>query len=233
MKVAIMQPYFLPYIGYFQLINHVDKFIIYDNVQYTKKGWINRNRFLNNNQAQYFTLPIKKDSDYLNIKDRVLANDYLLQNKKQLRKIENAYKKAPFFKEVYPIIEKCFLYEKTNLFDFIIHSILAIKEYLNIGTDIIISSEIEDKTDFTGAERVKNICKLINANEYINPIGGTDLYDKVNFKNNGLKLNFLKTKDFEYSQFNNDFVSYLSILDIMMFNSKEEINHMLDYYELI
>lgn len=226
-----MQPYFLPYIGYFQLINAVDKFVIYDNIQYTKKGWINRNRYLNNGKDLYFTLPIRKDSDYLDIKERVLAGDYLAQNEKQLRKIESAYKKAPFFNEVFPLIRNCFLYPEENLFQFILHSVIEIKKYLDIHTEIIISSDIEDNADLKGAERVKNICNILQAREYINPIGGTTLYDKADFKNSDIDLKFLQTDTIQYLQFKNDFISFLSILDVMMFNSIEEIKVMLDRYE--
>ncbi len=76
MKLAIMQPYFFPYIGYFQLINTVDEFVVYDNIEFTKKGWINRNRILVNGKDEYITLPIKKDSDFLHVKDRFLAETW-------------------------------------------------------------------------------------------------------------------------------------------------------------
>lgn len=228
-----MQPYFFPYIGYFQLMKAVDKFVVYDNIQYTKKGWINRNQFLSNGQSQYFTLPIKKDSDYLDIKERVLAENYLIQNERQLRKFENTYKKAPYYSSVYPIVEKCFSYKNKNLFDFIFNSIHEVKNYLNIDTEILISSDIEYNTNFKNTNRVKNICKLLNANEYINPIGGTLLYDKTDFKNNSIKLSFLKANDLRYPQFNNEFVSFLSILDVLMFNGKDDMEHLLTQFTLI
>ena len=108
MKIAIMQPYFLPYIGYYQLINAVDTFIVYDNIKYTKKGWINRNRFLFNGRDETFTIPLKNDSDYLDIYQRSLSKDYLIYNRKTLRKIEQSYRKAPNFDTVFPIIEEIF-----------------------------------------------------------------------------------------------------------------------------
>lgn len=117
MKLAIMQPYFLPYIGYFQLMHAVDYFVVYDDAQYTKKGWINRNRFLMNGKDQLFTLPLKKASDYLNVVDRHLADDYLQQERKILNQIKNAYNKAPQFSQIYPIIEGCFLYKTNSLFE--------------------------------------------------------------------------------------------------------------------
>lgn len=233
MNIAIMQPYFLPYIGYFQLMNAVDKFVVYDNIQYTKKGWINRNRFLNNGQAQYFSIPLKKDSDYLNVNQRQLAANYVEQNEKQLRKIESAYSKAPYFNDVFPLIQKCFLNKDTNLFNFIFHSICQIKKYLEIETKILVSSDFEDNSSLKGAMRVKNICKLLSGTQYINPIGGTELYTKENFKENGLKLNFLKTNKFQYKQYKNDFEPFLSILDVLMFNNKYDVFQMLNNYELV
>ena len=86
MKVAIMQPYFLPYIGYLQLLNSVDKFILYDDIEYTKKGWINRNRIVD---GEIITLPLKKDSDYLNVVERRLSDDWRKQKTKLLNKIES------------------------------------------------------------------------------------------------------------------------------------------------
>jgi hypothetical protein len=235
MKVAVMQPYFLPYIGYFQLMKHVDQYVIYDNIQFTKKGWIHRNRFLQNGKDELFTLPILKDSDFLDIRDRKLADEFLDLNKRQLRKIEAAYRKAPFFNEVYPKIEKCFLFmEHQNLFDFVFYSISIIRDYLKIDTPILISSIIGiDNHNLKGKDKVQYICKKLEANQYINPIGGIELYDKSDFAIQGLKLNFLKSKKIEYKQFDNEFVPWLSILDVLMFNSVDEVNEMLNQYELI
>ena len=123
MRLGIMQPYFLPYIGYFQLMKSVDTFIIYDNIKYTKRGWINKNRILVNGSDKLFSIPVKKDSDYLKIGERELANNSLSERKKILRQITNSYAKAPYFASTYPIIEKCFLCEESNLFHYILYSI--------------------------------------------------------------------------------------------------------------
>ena len=132
MTIAIMQPYFFPYIGYFQLINAVDEFIVHDNIQYTKKGWINRNRILSNGKDEYITLPLKNDSDYLNIIDRKLADSWPSDRNKILNKIRESYKKAPFYSDAIPLVEECFLYNDNNLFNFIYHSIRQVCNYLNI-----------------------------------------------------------------------------------------------------
>ncbi len=234
-KIAIMQPYFAPYIGYFQLMNCVDKFVVYDNIQFTKKGWINRNRLLLNGKDEIFTIPLLKDSDYADIKDRKLALDFLEVNKKTLRKIESSYKKAPFYHNVCEELNKCFLYdEEKNLFNFILNSLNIFKNYLKINTEIIISSTVDNENyNLKGKERVIHLCKELDANHYINPIGGTLLYDKTYFEENGILLNFIQSEYVDYKQFNNEFVPWLSIIDLMMFNSPEEINNMLKKYKLI
>jgi hypothetical protein len=231
--VAVMQPYFLPYIGYFQLMNAVDEFVIYDNIQFTKRGWIHRNRILENSKDVYISLPVKKDSDYLDVKDRCLADDFDKHKSKILSKIKNNYQKAPCFKEVFPIVENIFSFENKNLFEFIFNSTLILKEYLEIETDIIISSNIDIDHTLKSSDKVKAIVKKQKGNIYINPIGGLELYDKSDFQKDGIDLKFLKPELKPYSQFLNDFVPGLSIIDVLMFNSKAEIQDMLNNYNLV
>lgn len=233
MKVAIMQPYFIPYIGYFQLINAVDVFVIYDNIQYTKRGWINRNRYLMNGRPVYITLPIKKDSDFLNINQRFLIDDFNNEKKKILSRIENSYRNAPNFSVGIELMQGILAYSNRNLFDFIYNSLFQILNYLNIETKIIISSSIEGNVELKSVERVLNICKILNSDHYINPIGGLGLYNKDIFKRHGIKLNFLKNSNIEYRQFSDTFVPSLSIIDVIMFNPIEKIKIMLDEFELV
>ena len=155
-SLAIMQPYFLPYIGYFQLINAVDQFIIYDNIQYTKKGWINRNRMLQNGKDVMFSLQLKKDSDYLDIVDREISPDF--SRHKLCRKIEGTYKKAPFFAEVFPLLETIINFEDQNLFKFLQHSIIAICNHLGITTEIKISSSLPVDSAIKGQDKVLALC---------------------------------------------------------------------------
>ena len=185
MKLAIMQPYFLPYIGYFQLLNNVDSFVIYDNIQFTKKGWINRNRILLNGNDQLFSLPLKKNSDYLNVDQRFLAESFNTEALKILRKIENSYRKAPNFKEVYPLIKQIFTYKEENLFMFILNSIKEINNYLGINTEIIVSSGIDIDHSLTSSDKVLAICENLKGTNYINPVGGKDLYNKFDLSKLG------------------------------------------------
>ncbi len=233
MRLAIMQPYFMPYIGYFQLINSVDRFIIYDNIQYTKKGWINRNRILSNGKDQLITLPIKKNSDYLDVVERELSESWEKDKSKMLNVIKSSYSKAPYFQETFELISKCLNNFEVNLFKFIYDSIVLINDHLEIKTPIVISSTIDINHTLKSQDKVLSLCKEQNADIYINSIGGVELYDKGIFKQNNIELNFIKSNPIQYIQFNNEFVPWLSIIDIMMFNSKEQIKEYLNNYTLI
>ncbi len=227
MKCAIMQPYFLPYIGYFQLINAVDKFVLYDNIEFTKKGWINRNRILVNGKDEYFTLPLKKDSDYLHVDQRKLADNFPAEKAKLLRKFTAAYTKAPQFQTVFPLLESIFNNPDENLFQFIFQSLRSVCEYLDIETEIILSSSIPIDHQLKSQDKVIAICNALNATEYINPSGGVDLYSKDLFKQAGIKLEFIKSNQIEYKQFDAAFIPWLSIADVLMFNSQDSIKNAL------
>lgn len=234
MKLAIMQLYFMPYIGYFQLINAVDVFVVYDNIQFTKKGWFHRNRILVNGRDKMFSVPLKKDSDYLDVAQRVLADSFDIESKRMIRRIKASYQKAPYCKEVMPLVEECFQRGSGNLFDFIHTSLKLLTQFLQIDTKIIISSSIDIDHTLKSQDKVLAICKKLNADIYINAIGGQDLYVAEAFRNEGIELRFIKTKPVEYKQFDNEFVPWLSIIDVMMFNSKKRIKEYLhDYYSLI
>ena len=225
MRLAIMQPYFLPYIGYFQLINAVDTFVVYDNIQYTKKGWINRNRFLRNHTDAVFSVPLKKDSDSLNVEQREIAESF--DTTKLINQFRAAYHKAPCFSQAMPVIEAIIRHPETNLFRYIRQSIVAVCEYLNINTRIIDSSAVSIDHSLKAQDKVIAICEILGASVYINPIGGTALYSATTFADCSLDLRFLKPLPLEYPQFGEPFVPWLSILDVMMFNRPEKIREYL------
>ncbi len=223
-----MQPYLFPYIGYFQLMNVADEFVVYDNIKYTKKGWINRNRILVNGQEAYVTFPLKNGSDYLDIKERFLADTISADKKKILNRMTESYRKAPYFKDAFPVIEQAILFEEENLFKYILHSLDLLKEYLEIQTKLIVSSTITIDHTLKAVDKVIAICKALHVNEYVNPSGGIDLYKKENFLIHGIDLKFLKTTEVNYKQYNNTFAPSLSIIDVMMFNSNEQIQYFLN-----
>jgi hypothetical protein len=216
-----MQPYFLPYIGYFQLIAAVDLFIVYDNVKYTKKGWINRNRLLQNNTDVIFSLSLKSDSDYLDIRERELSEDF--NRSKLLNQLKGAYQSAPYFSQTFSLLENIVKHENANLFDFLYHSIIKTCEHLEISTEIRISSNININNGLKNQDKVLALCEAVNANLYVNTIGGIKLYSKETFCKKNIELKFIQSKPFEYPQFGNTFVPWLSIIDVMMFNPIDTI----------
>jgi hypothetical protein len=232
MKVGIMQPYFLPYIGYFQLIAAVDLFIVYNNIKYTKKGWINRNRMLLNGTDTNFSLPLAKDSDHLNVVDRKLSPDF--NRLKFLNQMRGAYIKAPEFNKVWPLLKKIVERNENNLFRFLYFSILEICNYLDIKTKIFLSSEVLIDHDLKGQDKVIALCKAVDATTYINTSGGIDLYSKEVFDRAGVQLKFIKSLPCEYEQLGNEFVPWLSIIDVLMFNSVTDVkNIFLKRYQII
>lgn len=233
MRIGIMQPYFFPYIGYWQLINAVDKFVIYDDVNFIKNGWINRNYILLNGEKHLITLPLQGASSFQPInKTHIISNDKIKD--KLLKTIYNAYSKADYFKSVFPIIEKTINHESQNISDAIIYSITNIVSYLQIQTEILVSSNIQKDMSLKGENKVIDIVKRLGGDSYINAIGGQNLYQKDTFLTEGISLSFIHTnEDINYPQFKNKFVPNLSIIDILMFNSVDAIKEMLDDYELL
>jgi hypothetical protein len=232
MRVAIMQPYFLPYIGYFQLIGSVDLFIIYDNIKYTKKGWINRNRFLRDGADFVFTVPLRKDCDFLDVKDRAVADDF--DRGKLASQLREAYRRAPHFDQAFSVIENSIMSPQANLFDYIYGSVVDVCRYLGIGTRIVASSSVAIDPALKAEDRVLALCKVTGASGYVNAIGGQELYSREEFEAHGVELKFLKSHPITYTQFGRPFVPSLSIVDVMMFNSVPRIREFLETgYELV
>lgn len=232
MRVAIMQPYFLPYVGYFQLMAAVDLFIVYDNIKYTKKGWINRNRMLVNGTDAMFSLPLKKDSDYLNVVQRELAPDF--DRDKLLNQFKGAYSRAPHFVQTLPLLERIVRHEDGNLFRYIHHALLRTREHLGIKTEIRVSSEIAIDHELKGQNKVLALCRAVGADTYVNAIGGTELYARDDFGAQGVALHFIKSRPFEYPQFGAPFVPWLSIVDVLMFNPVERVRERIEsHFDLI
>lgn len=216
MKLAIMQPYFLPYIGYFQLIAAADVFVVYDNIKYTKKGWINRNRLLQNDTDASFSLPLRQDSDYLDIVEREIAAEF--NPEKLLNRFKGAYARAPHFRQTIQLLEEILSFEDRNLFRFIRHSLAVLCRHFDIRTPLCDSSTLRIDHALKAQDKVIALCKALEADTYINPMGGLELYDGNSFSRHGITLKFIRPKAFEYTQFGNEFVPWLSIADVLMFN---------------
>ena len=229
MKLAVMQPYFFPYIGYWQLISAVDTFVIYDDVNFIKQGWINRNNIIGNDSDQLISLQLIGASSFK------LINSVMVGNKspKILKTIEQTYKKSPYFEEVFPLIQEVLQNKEENLAQLLILSIKRICAYLDIQTNILLSSELKKNNDLKGQSKILNICELLNAKQYINAIGGQELYQKEAFSQQNIELRFIKNKSIAYQQFQSPFRPNLSIIDVLMFNDKEQVKHYLTEFELI
>lgn len=235
--MAIMQPYLFPYIGYFQLINAVDIFVLYDDVNFRKQSWINRNKILLNGKEHTFTLPCR------GVSSNKLINEIELDKTKDFalnffKLIQHGYeKKAPFYEETLAVLKKVFnTSEQYSIADLNYSSIVHICEYLDIQTEIKIASEAVPQTrKLKGVNRIYSICKAYNALTYLNAQGGTELYNKSDFSKEGLKLHFLipKTNALEYKQLNTAaFTPWLSIIDVLMNNSKSQCQKMLNSFIL-
>lgn len=231
MKVGIMQPYFFPYLGYWQLINAVDKYVVYDDVAFIKGGWISRNNILLNGMRHMITLPLCNPSVNKKINEIEITKDKIAV-KKLIKTVNSAYLKAPYYDTIMPMIERL-ISDNDTIAMLNYNSVIEIARYLKIKTEIILSSKIEKNNDLKGESKVLEINKILDADTYYNAIGGQQLYDKMEFKKHGVELCFCKMKEIVYKQYNNEFVPGLSIIDVLMFNSPEKIFEMLHEYVLV
>jgi hypothetical protein len=229
MTLAIMQPYLFPYTGYWQLINAVDTFVIFDDVNFIKKGYINRNSILLNGKPHIFTLELIGASQNKLINEIEIGGN----SRKILKTIEMSYKKSPYFYIVFPIIKDILDNKEKNLAKFIGHSLEKISNYLEMDTKFIYSSDIRKNNSLKAQDKILEIASLLKSTDYINAIDGQKFYDKERFSQENIQLNFLDTEITEYKQFENEFESHLSIVDILMFNSIEDIKNILSKFKLI
>lgn len=233
MKLGIMQPYFMPYLGYFQLMNYVDKYVVYDDVNFIKGGWINRNNLIVSGEKRMFTIKLDKASP-----NKLINEIDIKDNFADLEKtLKFNYAKAPYFNDVMELFSSIVSFEDRNLSNFIANSFKLILKYIgNETTEIIMSSSLDKDNSLKGKDKVISICKILGADQYVNAIGGQELYDKNEFAQNGIDLRFIETQLKEYSQTakNKEFIPGLSFIDVLMNNSVEEINSIhLKSYKLI
>ncbi|MFA0037471.1 WbqC family protein [Vibrio sp. 10N.261.52.A1] len=234
MKTAIMQPYFFPYIGYFQLIVESDIFVLFDDVKYIHRGWINRNRVLKPNEGwQYIGVPLEKHSSYSLIKDIKIhpTSDW---RTKVISQLEHYKKKAPYYKETKRLVEEILKsYKGNSIVDLNKHIIISILDYLGIKKEVLVSSQCSfDYSDVSGAgDWALSITQQLNGHQYINPIAGKDLFDALKYESSGVKLKFLSTDSISYNQ-KREFEPSLSIVDVLMFNNKEQVLDLLTKYNI-
>lgn len=227
-----MQPYFFPYIGYWQLLNAVDTYVIYDDVNFIKGGWINRNRILANGKPQNINVILDKPSSNKRINETKIKNDRHCYGK-ILKTLELSYRRAPQYDDVIQFLEPVLSFQADNLGDYLSNSIRAVCSYLEISTRILLSSEIEKDSELKAQDKVLDICTRLGATVYYNATGGKGLYEVAAFQEKGIGLKFLQTDAISYNQFKDEFVPNLSIIDVMMFNSTKTIKGMLEMFALL
>ncbi|RRV05775.1 hypothetical protein EGJ27_18380 [Pseudomonas sp. v388] len=227
--IAMMQPYLFPYLGYFQLIAAADVFVLGDDLQFIRAGWVNRNRILSNGQARLITFPLKKDHFELPIMQRQLIEGFPDEAARIINLIRQNYRKAPFFAEVMPLLEGLIRFPQLNLARYAEHSLRELCAYLQISTPILRGSDIALESCTDKQDRVIRIAHALSATTVLNSIGGLELYDRDHFARNGLLLRFFKMDTIEYQQFAHPFVPHLSIIDVLMFNSVERIQELLTF----
>lgn len=227
-----MQPYFFPYIGYFQLLAHSDLFVVYDDVSFIKQGWINRNRIMINGESKYLTIPCKKISSNISIRhinhdltERVIS--------KLLKKIRLAYQAAPFFDDVFPLIELVLNTQTSSISELASRSLQETCRYLQIDIPFKFSSKSYDNGELNRSDRLIDICRIEHASYYLNSLGGRGLYDGEYFESWGIRLQLLEPEITHYHQFDNTFIPGLSIIDVMMFNAPERIKQMVQKGHII
>lgn len=233
MKLAIMQPYLFPYIGYFQLMHAVDRFVVYDDVNYIKQGWVNRNRILVGGAPHLFTMPLSEVSAFTHINQLSLHGTvYPKWRDKFISTLRQAYARAPFRGPVLGLVETVLPAGTTPLREVLLSGLQQVQTYIGASTVLIPTSRSFGNGQLHGADRVLDLCKREGAGTYVNAIGGKALYDKAAFKANGIDLCFLRTRPIEYAQGRHNFVPNLSILDVMMWNPPEQIGAWLGEYDL-
>jgi hypothetical protein len=232
-KVAIMQPYFLPYIGYFQLIYSSDCFVFLDDVNFIKKGWVNRNQMVVNGAAHMFTIPLQGASQNKKINELALANFTEWRNA-FLKMVVFNYKKSPFFNSFFPVLENALAGDFDTISTLNKTSIVHVLQYLQLPHGHIVDSSSQyQNQELKGQDRIIDICLQEKATQYHNPIGGMELYHPKDFLERNMQLYFLKTAPIHYSQNCNIFVPYMSILDVLMNVSPEETCTLMNQFELI
>lgn len=229
MKLGIMQPYFMPYIGYFQLMKAVDKNVVYDDVNYIKGGWANRNHILINGEKEMFTVTLQKASQNKLFNEIVIGDDF----KKLMKTLQMNYSRAINFDQTMVLMERIISFPNKQLAVFIANSFREILSYLSVETEILMSSEIPKDNSLRGKDKIIQICEILGADTYYNAVGGKNLYDQEEFREHGITLNFVDSLPQVYSQLHTrEFVSGLSMVDVLMNNTKDEVNRLLDSFQL-
>ncbi|WP_176314457.1 WbqC family protein [Burkholderia vietnamiensis] len=226
MRLAIMQPYLFPYLGYFQLAAAVDRFVFYDDVAFIKNGWINRNRILLSGCAHYLTVPLAGAGSSHRIGDvRMQPRERWLPRLRE--SLRHAYARAPYYPTVSALFERVVSYETDSIGDLAAHSVVEVCRFVGIGPEFVATSSGYGNDALKGQARVLDICARERARTYVNLPGRRNLYHRAAFAETGLELEFIEPGLPAYPQFGAAFVPGLSILDVLMFNHVDKVRAML------
>lgn len=231
-KIGIMQPYFLPYIGYFQLINHADTFVLHDGLKYTKKGWINRNRIADAlGEIKTISINLEKSSDFSLIREKKISNSF--DRHRLLRVLDNNYKRAPHFESLRPTLEEIVLFETESMSLYLEHSIEKLLGFLSIETVLFSARQVSHNPQLTSSDLVMDIVSGVGGTHYINMEGGRDLYSKREFKIHNIDLKFLRP---DLAQLPADERGVtdgtLSIIDLIAYRGLERVKELLNRFNL-
>jgi hypothetical protein len=224
-----MQPYLFPYFGYYQLVSFSDIFVLYDDVTYIKQGYINRNQITCNGQSRRFTVPVPGASSNRLIRDL----EFSTNTTKVIKTIEQAYSKAPYFPEVFPIISRVLTSKRRQIAYVCYEGLREVFEYLGMNKNLVFASQLDYDRSSSAEDKLIQICRSLGAENYVNSIGGLELYSKVSFASKGCRLSFLRTKPITYEQDGKEFIPNLSIIDPLMRLPRNQIRGLLDCYELV
>lgn len=235
MRLAIMQPYFFPYVGYFSLLAAVDRFVVFDPVQYIRHGWINRNRILkpDRREAQYINVPLAKHSRETKIRD-IRISTIQPWKERILGQVQHYRKRAPNFLRVESMLKQCFALETDRIVDLNVHCLEVVCRNMGIEFDYLLFDELESQIGLIEQpdEWALEIAKAMGATAYVNPIGGRDIFDASKFSAAGIELEFVQNSLTEYSQGSLKFIPGLSILDLLMFNGSKEANRLVHDFRI-
>ena len=234
MRLAVMQPYLFPYIGYFQLMRAVDHFLFFDDVDFITGGWINRNRILVHGNPHYFTVPLKGASQNRKINQiRIDTGQFENWRSKFEKTLWHSYGKSLYFDEINQLVQAVLQSGKKYVSELACLSVEAVIDYLGLNIETSLSSDKPYDQSATGEQKILQLCKMLDARIYINPRDGATIYREEHFEREGIDLKILLPTFKPYPQESPNFVSHLSILDALFHNSREEIRHLLNGYTLI
>ncbi len=232
MKLAIMQPYFLPYLGYFNLLFHSDIFVLYNDINYIERGWINRNKIIKKDGFNLFTIPLRKASATKLISDIYISDEQKWRSK-LLKTIEITYVKAPYFNSTYNLVEKIVLKKIYKLDEFIKNSITEILNFIELEKGIIFSSDFDYDRNTNKENKLVSITRNLQANTLVFPPGSRDLYSETFFIKKDINTEVIIPNLSKYKQFKkNEFTPGLSIVDVLMFNDIEEVKKLFNDYKI-